>query len=330
MTRIITTVLFLILACNVNAETRVTQQPFKDIAVYPSIKIPASAISLNDAKISAEVSATVKNISVFVGDTVKKNDILIELDAKDYELNLQRAQVALKGIESRLKLANYQLKQAKALSKENVISDDVLRQRSAEATTLQAELETQKVAVDIARRALNKCQIRAPYAAVVAERIAQVGELANSGTALLRIVDVSLVEVSTKIQSRDVVSFEQTDSFQFETFDNIYPVKIRKLSPIIDTVQRNREARLVFTDKKAPSGSTGSLVWQQTQAHVPANLIVRRGGKLGVFTLQDETAKFVAIPGATEGRPSSVKLDLDTPIIIDGRYSVKDGDKITF
>ena len=89
------------------AESRITQKSLKDVAIYPEVVIPASTESLNDAKISAEVRANVKKIPVLVGETVKRGEVLVQLDDKDYKLNLHRAEVALKGIESRLKLADY-------------------------------------------------------------------------------------------------------------------------------------------------------------------------------------------------------------------------------
>lgn len=311
------------------AETRVTQLPLAEIAIYPEVTIPASAVSLNDAKISAEVRAVVEVIPVLVGDTVKKGDVLVKLDTEDYQLNLLRAEVALKGIESRLKLADYQLEQAKTLIRDKAITDEMLRQRQAEVTTLQAELDAQKVAVKMAKQELEKCIIRSPYNAVVVERLAQVGELANAGTALVRIVDATRIEVSAKIQPQDVPSLERADNFIFRAQGENYALKLRKLTPVIDPVQRNREARFVFADELALPGSAGELVWKQSMPHIPANLIVRRNGKLGVFINQQNTAKFVAINQATEGRPGAVDLNLDSNIIIDGRFALQQGDKLT-
>ena len=310
------------------AESRITQKSLKDVAIYPEVVIPASTESLNDAKISAEVRANVKKIPVLVGETVKRGEVLVQLDDKDYKLNLHRAEVALKGIESRLKLADYQLDQAKALIKDKAITDELLRQRQAEVTTLQAEREAQLVAVDIAKQDLKKTVIRAPYTAVIAERIAQVGELANPGTPLVRVVDISRIEVSAKIQPQDVRSLEKAGKFQFTTLERSYNLELRKLSPLIDPIQRNREARLVFKDEMALPGSSGTLIWKQTIPHVPANLIVRRNNKLGIFINNKGHAKFIQLQGATEGRPSSVDLAMNSNIIIDGRYSVQDGDVV--
>lgn len=319
----------LALSVNVFAESRITQAKLSDIAIYPKVSIPASAISLNDSKISAEVRANVKSIPVHVGNKVKRNEILVELDNTDFQLNLQRAEVALKGIASRLKLATYQLDQAKTLIKNKAITDELLRQRQADVTTLQAESDAQKVAVKIAKQELEKCTIRAPFDAVVVERLAQVGELANAGTPLIRVVDVSRIEVSAKIQPQDVASLNQASTFTFQTMEDAFSLKLRTLTPVIDPVQRNREARFEFVNKLALPGASGTLVWKQTIPHVPANLIVRRKGVLGVFTNNNNTAKFIRIQNTTEGRPGPVNLPLNTNIVINGRFAIQHGDALT-
>jgi len=318
-----------LLSMNVFAETAITQSTLANVAIYPEVSIPASAISLNDAKISSEIRARVKSIPVLVGDKVKKGEILVELNTKDAKLNLRRSKVALKGIESRLELAAYQFEQAKALFKDKAITDELLRKRQADLTTLQAEKESQKVNVEIAQQELDKCIVRAPFNAVVTERLAQEGELANPGTQLIRVIDISHIEVSAKIQPQDIYSFENAGQLEFNTTNSVFTLKLRKLTETIDPIQRNREARLVFTEKIALPGSTGTLRWKQSTPHIPANLIVRRDNKLGVFINQNGKAKFIEIKNTTEGRPGPVDLALDSKIIVNGRFSTQNGDNLT-
>jgi hypothetical protein len=61
---------------------------------------------------------------------------------------------------------------------------------------------------------------------------------------------------------------------------------------------------------------------------IPVSLIVQRGNTLGIFTVSDGRARFVAIPSAQEGRPASVNLPVDTPIVTSGHVRLQDGDTI--
>ena len=64
---------------------------------------------------------------------------------------------------------------------------------------------------------------------------------------------------------------------------------------------RSYEVRLTFVDKKTSPGSPGRLQWTTGKGQVPAELIVRRGDDLGIFVLDGQRARFVALEGARPG-----------------------------
>lgn len=312
-----------------HAANRVTVKTFSELAVFPEVSLPATAESMNDSKLSAEVKGKIKGIPVLVGDTVERGEMILEQDSRDYVLALRSAEAALEGINARVSLAAYQMDQAQRLSAEDAVTVQVLRQREAELQGIQAERDMQIVAVEMAKRDLEKCTIRAPFTAVIVERYAQVGELANPGSPLVRVVDVSRIEVSVKVQSQDVPAMEAADQFFFKVDDDVYPLILRQITPALDPVQRNREARFLFKQAKALSGTAGTLYWKNPKPHIPSNLLVSRKGQLGVFTLQGNVAKFVHLIEAREGRPVAADLKKDTRIIVDGRFTLQDGDEVT-
>ena len=61
---------------------------------------------------------------------------------------------------------------------------------------------------------------------------------------------------------------------------------------------------------------------------VPVTLIVQRGTTFGVFTVQDNKAVYVEIPGAQEGRPASLDLPDDTMVVTRGHVRLQDGDDL--
>lgn len=64
---------------------------FKEIALHPEREAPAQASSLNESRLSAEVSATVKEVAFDVGQVAPKGAVLIRLETRDYELGVARA-----------------------------------------------------------------------------------------------------------------------------------------------------------------------------------------------------------------------------------------------
>lgn len=329
MFRILAFLLSLLGAHIAHAAVPVTTKPLRDVAVYPQVAVPASALSLNDSKVSAEVRAVILEVPALVGQIVKEGEVLMRLDATDAQLAVQRAQATLHAVQAKLELAEFQLERAQKLSQQDVVSEELLKQRTAEVKSLQAEVQSQQNAYQSAQRDFKRCEIRAPFRAVVKERLAFVGELANPGTPLLRLLDVEHMEVSAKVQTDDVDSLQAAKSPQFSVQGKDYPLRLRTVTAAYDTLERTREARLVFTGVTALPGAAGNLVWRDARAHVPADLLVRRDGKLGVFVAESGKAKFIVLPDAQEGRPALAALASDKAVIVDGRFSVKDGDEIT-
>jgi len=62
---------------------------------------------------------------------------------------------------------------------------------------------------------------------------------------------------------------------------------------------------------------------------VPVAQIVQRGMSFGVFVAASDTARFVPIPGAQEGRPALVDLPPDTLIVVRGQARLQDGDSLS-
>ena len=236
-------------------------------------------------------------------------------------------------VTARLDLAEYELNRARSLSKQQAVSEQLLQQRESERNALLAEQQGQQAATAQAQRQLDKTAIRAPFNAVIVERIAQVGELADPGTPLLRIMDIDNLELSAKLSTAQTADLSrdlnQKAAPVFETSDQRYALTLRTITPVLDTQARTQEARLGFVDRRPLPGATGKLVWSPLQASLPTELISQRQGKLGVFIQSGDKARFVKLDEAETGRPAAVEFSPDTAIITEGRYRLQDGDTIS-
>jgi len=302
----------------------------RDLAVYPQYKAPASVLTLNDSQLSAEVSAVVDSISVKVGQMVKRGDLLVSLHKKDYQLALQREQAELKTLDVRIKFADYQYQRAQALVKQQAVSEELLKQRETDLAVLQAEKQSRQISLRQTQRNLAKCNVVAPYDAVITDKLISVGELANPGTPLLRLTDVVGREITAKLQSYQVASLRSAANIVFQSRADSFPVKLRSILPLVNTKERTQEIRLEFVDQKALVGVAGELVWKNQQAHVPADLLVQRNGQLGVFVVgKNNQAKFMTLQDAVEGRPALVDFSMATRIVTKGRFKLQDGDELS-
>lgn len=306
----------------------VTAKSFAEVAVYPLRDAPATARSLNEARLSAEVSAAVTAIPVEVGQVVPKGAALVRLDSRDYELAAERAAAALKSAQARLELAQSQLQRGRELQARNFISQEALNQRETEVDVLRAEVTLSRTQLDVARRNLEKTTLRAPFKAIVRERLAHVGELAAPGTPLIALVDLSRVEVSAQVQVKDAASLQDAQEVSFVALGTRFPLKLVRISPAINSDARNVEVRLAFTEAEAAPGAAGRIAWRDPVPHLPPELVLRREGRLGVFVLENRHARFVPLPEAQEGRPAPAGLPPDARIAVDGRHLLTDGQPI--
>lgn len=303
----------------------VTIQSVQALAQFPVSSAPATSVSLNDARISAELSGVIEAVPVRVGDTVAAGTTLVTLDCDSYEFKRDQIKAQLAGASARQELADYQLEQIDKLKQGNFASAEEIMRRKSAAREASAQVAQLNVAVREAEHLVERCTIQAPFDAVVIERTASPGNLANPGTPLLRLVDRNELEVSGQIQEQDAELLRAARQITFVSASGSYPVELRAVVPVIETRLRSFEARFNFRDRKAAPGEAGRIEWQATQPHLPASVLVRRAGTLGVFTAAEGRARFHPLPGAREGYPAPVSLPTDATVIIDGRFNVADG-----
>ena len=307
------------------AATPVTTQTIQALAVYPELTAPATVLALNDSKLSAEVSARILEIPVTAGQTVEHGTVLVKLDARDFQTAVQRAEGELHVTEARRTLAQNQLRRAEQMMKKNFISTELLNQRQSELAAYTAELAVRQAQLTEARDRLGKTTLRAPFKAIIKERLGQVGELASPGTPLLRVLDAEHIEVSAQLQIADVASLKAAQQPVLVIQAQRFPLRLTAITPAVDKREQSQQARLHITGSAALTGAEGQVVWNSGTPHLPPELLVRRDGKLGVLIVHDAHAKFVPLPGAQEGRPAPVTLAPDTPIIVEGRFSIQQG-----
>lgn len=315
-----------------------TVRTASDLLIPRRYEAPATAVSRNETHVAAELTARIESIPVRVGDELEQGAIILKLDCSDFTLAEDKVKTGIAALKAQRRLAQQQLRRAVKLVKQKSASQELADQRRAELDRLNAEIDGLEVALKEARKTASRCEIRAPYQALVMERQAGEGDIAQPGTPLLRILDTANVEVSAQIRQSEADSLLNAKHIHFETNGHSIPLTLRVLSPAVDTRSRSREARLEFQGERALPGSSGRLSWTASGHHLPAQYVLTRDGKPGSFIIeQDDSgqtiARFVPLPGALEGRPALIDAKMaeqaDKVQLIDrGRHALRDGDPV--
>jgi RND family efflux transporter MFP subunit len=306
----------------VEAAPAYVSRPLRDVAIYPELSASAQVVSLNESRISAEISARVERIPVEQGQIVERGAVLVNLDCQNYTLAETSAAAALKSSEARAHLAELQLERSKTLHEQKFISASALDTQLAQTEIARAEVELSRSNYDTAQNTRSKCTLYAPYRAVIMERIAHVGEMLAPGSPVLAIRDLSRIEVRADVQESDD-SIRAAREIKFRTLSGTYPVRLIRLSSALTASSRVLEASLAFTGSPALTGSTGRVTWRTNVMHLPPATIVRRKGQLGIYVVDHDQPKFVALPRAEEGRPAAVAdMSGDTLVVVSGQESL--------
>ena len=169
---------------------------------------------------------------------------------------------------------------------------------------LQSDRAAARASLNLTRVRVATCIIKSPFRALVTERTSSVGNYAEVGKTLVRILDIEQLEISAQVYAQDVKQLKSGNALFFEHDDNSYPVNLRSILPSINSETRNREIRLLFQNGPALPGAAGKLTWRDKRPHVPGNLIVKRDGELGIFDLENKKARFIHLAAAQAGRAS--------------------------
>ncbi|MDX5477701.1 MAG: efflux RND transporter periplasmic adaptor subunit, partial [Cyclobacteriaceae bacterium] len=152
-----------------------------------------------ESKLSAEVQGKVNRILVESGSTVRKGQVLIQLDDALLQLQLKAAEIQVKGLEADLK--RYRI----------LVENDAIQGIQLEKTGL--ALETANVQVSTLKEQISKSQIRAPFDGVVTAKLTEEGDFAAPGKPLLQLTDISQVKLGIQVPEKDLKLFELGKSY---------------------------------------------------------------------------------------------------------------------
>jgi RND family efflux transporter MFP subunit len=288
------------------------------------------------ATVSTQITGTLTQVLIEEGDHVEKGQVLARLEDSALRAGLNAARANVASAQAQVATAQAQLAQAQADERrqgELLASGMVSRQageqaRTAVATNL-AQLDARRREADAAIAQLAQAQVnfdyavvRAPFAGVVTEKAAQVGEIVSplsagggfTRTGVGTIVDMDSLEVEVDVAEAYIgqVHADMRAEAVLDAYpDWKIPAHVIAVVPAADrgkgTVKvrvalEQKDARLVpdigtrvsflagKPDAASPQAPRGALV--------PAQAVVQRDGRAAVFVVVDGKASLRAVTPA--------------------------------
>lgn len=294
-----------------------SSKPLAAVAIHPEFRAIASVKPINEASISAEVGGRIEAMQARVGERVEKGAVLVRIDPGDYRIAADRAAAQAGLVDSRIKLAEAQLRQARALADRGFISEDALRVRETELAVLSSEREAARHALAGTRLQLSRAVIRAPFAGIVRERLVSVGDLAQPGTPLLVLMSADETEIHARIPVAEVDDLKRARELRLWIGESGYALVLVRVVEAVEAAGQAQIAVFSSTAAIAP-GLAGEIRWRSSVPHLPAEFIVAVGGQLGVWLDEGGRPRFRPLAGAVAGRAAPAADLGDLPIIVEG------------
>ena len=164
-----------------------------------------------EVTLSAEIAGIVNEYTVDVGDRVETDGLVVRLKPMDYQLQLDEARANLASALARLDTVSKSFERSKKLLPRKVITPDAFEKSEAEYRGARAAVTQARALVSITAERLRKTQIRSPFSGWVARRMVELGQTLAPGTAVMNIVDFSMMRVRIHLSEHDYVHLDRED-----------------------------------------------------------------------------------------------------------------------
>ncbi len=166
-----------------------------------SRKFPGTVRAVNTSNISFEVGGLVQTVRVDIGDKVKKGQLLAALDKKPFELNVESGRAALSRAHSRFdeKKSAYEREIRIQAEEAGATSQKAVDQALAAYEGTRQDVSYHQAQLDLAKRDLEKTELRSPFNGVVSARNVEPFEEVRRGQAVLELFVEGAMEVEVKV-----------------------------------------------------------------------------------------------------------------------------------
>ena len=207
----------------------------------------------NQVEIYPELTSPIAQVHAQNGDFVKKGQVLVSLEARQFEEQLNQARASLRiaeadanSAEARLRELTLAFERTESLAEKELVSELELETQRAQLDVATASFERAKGQVEQAmatveeRQAnLERTKVRAPISGRVGQRSAEVGMRANPNTQLYTIGNLEKVRVEIALTENMLSYIEegQTTRISSESFqDTAIVTKLSRISPFLEEV----------------------------------------------------------------------------------------------
>lgn len=225
----------------------VTATPLARVELTRTISMNGSVFAWQDVIIAPEVGGyRVAEVFVDVGDRVKRGQQLVALSTALLEAEVATKQAVLNQRRAELTNAQAALERGQSLAAMNVLSQADLDRLTAEELASRSGMESARADLDTSQLRLKFTAVTAPDDGVITSRTVTVGQIAQAGNEMLRLLRNGRIEWRGEVPETRLAELGPGQRVTVTTADGTtFDGTIRVVSP---TIASGNRTGLVYVD----------------------------------------------------------------------------------
>ena len=227
------------------------------------VHVNGTVTSPQSAVLSPSVAGLVKTMNVDAGDRIDAGQVIVILDRELEELALQRAQAEAAQARTTLDDARRRLDEAEKIGPTQAIAESAIKSLRSEVARAEASVQAADAAVSQQRAIVRRHSVRAPFAGVISQRLAEVGEWVNPGNGLVELVATDRLRFDFRVPQSHYARLEPDTPVDIRVdalADVVIPGRVQAIVPVKDPGARTFLLRAVADTADAPAVTPGMSV----------------------------------------------------------------------
>jgi RND family efflux transporter MFP subunit len=273
--------------------------------------------------IEAKVSGKIEQMPVVPGQDVKAGELLVQLDAREVQAQMDQAAALRQQAESDLKRAT------------DLIQQKILSQSEYDST--QSKFRVADAAATEAKTLLGYTRVSAPFAGVITRKYADVGDLAAPGKPLLEMEDARDLQLEADVPEAVVGRLTLGDKLDVRVsgVSNELAGVVSEIAPSADPNSRTFLVKLdLLLAPGLRAGQFGRVavpVGETSALRVPASSVLPRGEMELVFVVANSHAQLrIVKTGKHVGDEVELVSGVDAgeQVVTEGAAQLTDGQPV--
>lgn len=301
----------------------------------PTLDIPGTVVSRNDARLAAEVPGRLTWVAE-IGARVGKGENVATIEDAILRLQKQEFEGIVASVNSRRGFLEREVRRLRTLAQQNIAAKNQLDQTESDLAAAESDMGVATARLRQIEVQLARTKIVAPFPGIVTERLQNPGEHASPGVAVVRLIQPDDIEVVARAPLASL-NYVTEGSELLVTGDR------HKGAGIVRTLVPFGDGRSHLFEIRVTLPSTPWRIAESVRLGVPSAepievlavprdaLVLRREGTTVFRILDDSTAERITVTtGLGAGGMIQITggINVGDRVVIRGAERLRDGQKV--